>query len=321
MSAAKRCSNPACFVHEGESCPLGHLNHTDCESWRDSTSADKDEVSEHVVETARVPWSGSALGLTDLANLTPRGRTILIGVLGAHDSGKTTLLTGSYLQLLQGSTFGDAKFVGSRTLGAWESLAAWVRLDDSARLPSFPPHTPRGTGRAPGLLHLALRNEKGECRDVLFTDAPGEWFSRWAVKEDAPEAAGARWIVENADAFLVFADCGRLSGASRGQARDDLRQLIDRLANHVAHRPVKLVWAKDDLNPKEEIREAIRRSLKMRIKQAVEVGASASRPESLIAAIRGLLEVVWTPEMAKPINEPVLQHQPFAAFRGTYAHS
>ncbi len=314
------CSNKNCFAADGESCAMGEHDHLKCSAWSTDQSEETD-ISTKNSDTSRVPWSGSSLGLSDLANLVPRGRSILIGVLGSHDAGKTTLLTGNYLQLLQGHMLLDTKFAGSRTLGAWESLASWMRFDDAARSPSFPPHTPRGTDRVPGLLHLALRNSDNEFRDVLLADAPGEWFTRWAVQEDAPDAEGARWIVQHADAFLILADCERLCGKNRGTARNNIRQLLERLGNHTNDRPTVLVWAKDDCEPPEGIRRAIRDTLESKIPHATEVNTSLKRPGSLMKALEEVLRPAWHPSQAQPIITPVLQHQPFTAFRGTYAHT
>lgn len=320
---SKRCANPNCFVHEGESCDLGEMDPGQCASWSAAMPETVTDAAISSATSARVPWSGSALGLADMANLSPRGRTILIGVLGAHDAGKTTLLTGNYLQLLLGRSLANARFAGSRTFGAWESLAAWTRFDDAARAPTFPPHTPRGTGRVPGLLHLALRNAEGEFRDVLLADAPGEWFTRWAIKEDAPEAEGARWLMHNADAFLVFADCSRLatSNPKRGMARNELRQLLERLGNHVGNRPTALVWAKDDIEPNAEIRSSIQQALKRQIPHALEVNSSTNQPDSLTKALETVLYPAWSPQRASCIVEPILHQQPFSAFRGGYAYA
>jgi len=315
-----RCSNAHCFVHDGEACYLGHLRYSECPSWSAAESKAEAAASPPVT-SARVPWSGSALGLADLSNLVPRGRSILVGLLGAHDAGKTTLLVGNYLQMLRGRTLAEARFAGSRTLGAWESLAAWIRFDDAARSPSFPPHTPRGTSRVPGLLHLALRGPQDDLRDVLLTDAPGEWFTRWSIQEDAPDADGARWIVRHADAFLVLADSARLSGSTRGQARNEIRQLLERLGNHVGSRPTVLVWSKADHKPSGGILEALRRTLIEHIPHATQVESSTESRETLTTALEAALREAWTPPRASPVLEPVLQHQPFAAFRGTRAHS
>ncbi|OYY94016.1 MAG: hypothetical protein B7Y41_08765 [Hydrogenophilales bacterium 28-61-23] len=314
----QRCGNPNCYAHEGVSCHLGEQTPTACSAWNGAATETSDSAATEDA-TARVPWSGNALGLTDLATLTPRGRHILVGVLGAHDAGKTTLLLGNYLHLLRGGEIAQSQFAGSRTLAAWESLAAWTRFDDAPRIPSFPPHTPRGTGRVPGLLHLALRGQDDSHRDVFLTDAPGEWFSSWAIRADAPDAEGARWTEQNADVFLIVADCERLSGPGKGGARNSTKQLIERLHNHVGLRPVVLVWAKSDHSPPEALKKAIRDTLTRCIPLAQEIDVTATRPESLEAALSLALRSVWQPQLATPIQEPVTHTSPYFAFRSRHA--
>jgi len=192
---SKMCSNVNCFVHDGESCADGNITPSECENYcneqdGNNNKAGSQSPSNEIDDFARVPWSGNSLGLADLVSLSPRAQTILVGVIGAHDAGKTTLLLGSYFNCLRGNNIANAEFAGSRTLGAWESLASWSRFDDAARLPNFPPHTPRGANRTPGLLHLALRRKTQKVRDVLLADAPGEWFSSWAVNEMRPTLKG-----------------------------------------------------------------------------------------------------------------------------------
>ncbi len=320
------CSNARCHVDDGESCPLGHVDYSNqcpeyCSGQKPREPQAGSAKTQAVSASTHLPWSGSALGLDDLIHLLPRGRSIVIGVLGAHDAGKTTLLTGSYLQILQGQLIAGASFAGSRTLGAWEALAAWTRFSDATHPASFPPHTSRGTGRIPGLLHLALRGSGDEHRDILLTDAPGEWFSRWAIQEDTDGSEGARWIQARSDAFLVFADCKRLCGEARGEARKDTRELIERLGKHVGKRPTTLVWSKADHQPREGIRNAIRRALNENIPHANEIETSTNHPIQLLHALEQVLQPAWTPPRADPLAEPVVQRHPFGAFRGSYAHA
>lgn len=312
---SKRCSDPKCFVHLGEQCRFGEPTNSTCPHWSGGGAEEEEARSDASTEAYRVPWSGSALGLSDLSALVPRGRTILVGVLGAHDAGKTTLLTGTYLAVHGGRRLADARFAGSRTLGAWESLAAWTRFEDAARQPTFPPHTPRGTSRVPGLLHLALRDRHDVLRDVLLADAPGEWFTRWSLREDGEDAAGARWVVRHADTFLVVADCERLSGSERGQARCDTRQLIERLGNHVAARPTVFVWAKSDHRPPGAIRNALKKALLDHIPQAVEVSTTTSEPTTLLDAVSMSVGSAWVPSTAQAVSEPCVADEPFGAYR------
>ncbi|NDV17805.1 hypothetical protein GO013_00030 [Pseudodesulfovibrio sp. JC047] len=311
------CTNKNCFVDEGESCARGHLNPTECECWS-KKKAGSSEDKEQSYTAARVPWSGSTLGMADLSSLLPRGRSMLIGVLGAHDAGKTTLLTGCYQNLLAGHPMANAQFAGSRTLGAWESLAAFTRFDDPAKGPTFPPHTPRGTNRVPGLMHVALRGTNEELRDVLMTDAPGEWFSSWAIDEKNDLSQGARWVVGNSDAFLIFADCERLSapGRGRGHARSEIRQLIERVANHVNDRPTTLVWAKSDVTPPEKIKESVKKALYKNIPHATEIETTINDIETLKAALESVIFPCWLPSRMNQLVEPIVKAQPFEAYRG-----
>ena len=313
---ARVCTNTNCYQHEGETCPLGHIDPVaECSAMRKGTPLENASLSLANAQQARVPWSSSALGLDDLFLLASRARHLLIGVIGAHDSGKTTLLTANYLKILESGALADRNFSGSWTFGAWESLAAWMRFQDK-REPSFPPHTPRGTGRVPGILHLALRSKSSGFRDVLLTDAPGEWFSRWAVKEDAPDATGASWVVQHSDAFVIAADSERLSGANRGPARNELRQLLERLGNYVADRPVVLVWTKSEHTVPEGIRRSIKEALQANLPQALELSSSVSEPASFVSVLAAIVTVAWEGKVTSTIIEPVSVTTPFWAFRG-----
>lgn len=318
---ARVCTNPNCYQHEGETCPLGHLAPaTECDAMKKGAPRKSAPAPSAIAQQARVPWSGSALGLDDLFLLASRARHLLIGVIGAHDSGKTTLLTANYLKILENGVLADRTFSGSWTLGAWESLAAWMRFQDK-REPSFPPHTPRGTGRVPGMLHLALRSRSVGFRDVFFTDAPGEWFSRWAIKEDAPDAEGARWVVQHSDAFLIAADSERLSGANRGPARNELRQLLERLGNHIDGRPAVLVWTKSEHTVPDGIRRSITEALKANLPQAVELSSSVSAPGTFVDVIAAIVLSAWEGKVTPPIIEPVSVATPFWAFRGHHGQT
>src|ERR1700733_5098900 len=44
-----------------------------------------------------VPWSGRSLGTRDVGLVASRGKPAVIGVIGPHNSGKTTLLAAFYL--------------------------------------------------------------------------------------------------------------------------------------------------------------------------------------------------------------------------------
>ncbi len=104
--------------------------------------------------------------------------------------------------------FARARPAGSRSarrLGGAGGLGALRRRSAAAGL--SPAHAAR---LPPGAWPRCISHPAASdgAWDVLLTDAPGRWFSQWALYEEAPAAEGARWIARNADAFLVFADSG-----------------------------------------------------------------------------------------------------------------
>lgn len=234
----------------GISCERGYFDLRECPSYDASGVTDEAATTPHDDGVHRVPWTGNSLGARGLSFITARGATHLLGVVGLSDAGKSTFLLMLYLLQSRGHSLVTGSFAGSATLGGWDLLARGMRLTSPDR-PRFPPHTPISAGRYPGMLHLALRAAEGQLRDLVLTDASGEWFREWSLDPQSPAAEGARWIVAEADAFLLFVDCERLSGtpqSAAGPFRETLR-LAERLRDHANGRRVGIVWAKADQQP------------------------------------------------------------------------
>jgi hypothetical protein len=140
------------------------------------------------------------------------------------------------------------------------------------------------------------------ARDILFADAPGEWFTRWAINRDDEQAAGARWLSTHATAFLLIADCDALSGSSPGGARSALQLLTQRLAAERRGRSVALVWAKSDKKVPVELREALSEYTHRIIPDieefSVTVYPSEEADVALQSAFLKLLE--WVTSVAEP---------------------
>lgn len=248
-----RCKLKDCFPTD-TGCDRGIEPYTACPNLQtssDATAQATDVDTEHVL-----PWSGHSLGTVDLQFVAARSKPTVVGIVGPHNAGKTTVLTMTYLSLLHGLMLPSHTFAGSFTLGSWENLAHTLRWHMDQR-PMFPPHTSSGAQRLPGLLHLGFRNKIDGIDDVLFTDAPGEWFGRWAVDKHAPDAEGARWISRYADAFMLFADSEALAGPNRGEARNRFRALAERLGSEAQGRRVALVWSKADIDVPIRMRDTI----------------------------------------------------------------
>ena len=221
------CSRETCFAPD-TTCDLGHLDRSKCPAWKGQKAPAADEHTAN--DELLLPWSGSALGLVDLGFIAGRAKPIVVGIVGPENAGKTTLLAAWYLLLGRGLSRSESRrFAGSFSLAGWEAVAGALRWSPGNQ-PNFPPHTSSRGGRAPGLLHLVFRHGADRVKDYLLTDAPGLWFQKWAINRDAVEGAGAKWVAEHADVFLLIADREALSGSSMGSARGALQLLAQRLS-------------------------------------------------------------------------------------------
>lgn len=265
------CPHCNCFAPD-TTCALGNMELSQCPEWKGAVpevttlDTEKDDIL--------LPWTGSALGLTDLSFVTGRAKPIIVGIAGPESSGKTTLLASWYLLLARSLLTDKAwQFGGSFSLEGWEAVASALRWAPG-QPPSFPPHTSSRGARAPGLLHVAFRQENEQLRDFLFADAPGEWFQRWAIDAHAEDAEGARWLAQHADVLLLAADRQALSGSRLGAARNAFQLLATRVAAERRGRPVALVWTKADVSIAPEMEERIRQAVMSVMPDAAEFSVS-----------------------------------------------
>jgi hypothetical protein len=265
-----QCSRPTCFAPD-VTCDLGCLDHSECDAWggQDEVGTSQKEAATHEMI---LPWSGSALGLIDLGFVSGCSKPLVVGIVGAQNAGKTTLLAAWYLLIGRGH-FCDPLFSGSYSLAGWEAVASELRWAPG-HTPGFPPHTTSRGGRAPGLLHLAFQNERGKSLDYLFADAPGEWFQKWAVNRDSADGAGAQWVSKHSDVFMLVADSEALSGSSKGSARGHFLRLVHRLAAERRNRPVALVWTKADVEVSPAMVKVIRDAVFDSIPGSIEFSVS-----------------------------------------------
>jgi hypothetical protein len=293
----KRCPDKRCNAPT-VTCRLGEEFVTDCSVWCSGKGNGTSTPADANIDTRliRLPWSGAALGTTDLPFVTGRGEPKIVAVIGPHNAGKTTLLGLFYQQIGRSGRLGTARFAGSYSLEGWEAIAHALRWE--AGVPRFPPHTSSGAGRAPGLLHMAMRDDDERVSDILYADSPGEWFQRWAVDPAAGDAEGAAWLIERASTLLIVADCEALAGEKRGQARSDIIQLVRRVAASRDRRSAALVWTKADVDVPPMIREAVTRAVKLVLPDFAEFETSVvpfEREGTVIdpsASVRAVLE--WT---------------------------
>lgn len=255
-----KCSYPDCQSDWNEkhpSCLCGEVDYRNCENYlADIADAEaKPEKNPASSEDSLLPWNGSAMGLKDLGYISARHHPFVIGIAGQHKAGKTTFLATVYMLLRGGRNIGGYQFGGSYSLIGWEKIAGFLTFNGNKKI-SFPPHTSANMTRVPGLLHFLLKDGHGVSTDVLFTDAPGEWFSDWAKSANSHVAAGARWIDDNASAYILVADCDAFK-KNVGKERHNLMQIVDRLKNTIGNRPAALLWTKTDVGLDQNVRDKI----------------------------------------------------------------
>ena len=254
-----RCPLPNCFADDNTTCTLGHIRLDLCPEWKRVSKGEV--VAPPDSDQMLLPWSGLAMGESDLNFVSGKIKPITVGIVGPESAGKTTILGAFYLLLGRGALTDDANtFSNSYTLAGWEAVAACLRWKPG-QPPCFPPHTPSGAARAPGMLHLCFRRDNGALRDLLFADAPGEWFQKWSINEQAADAEGARWIARHADVTLLIADRQALSGPKMGAARNDFQLLAQRAVAEARGRRLALVWTKGDVDVAPAMEAQIRKAV------------------------------------------------------------
>ena len=315
-----QCPQETCYWPE-VGCGLGHPDHTQCPSWKKDDTPNRN--IQRLSDTIVMPWSGNALGLADLGFIAGRGKPFVLALMGPENAGKTTLLAAWYLLLGRGLYPADRlRFSGSYSLAGWESIAGFLRWSPGPVQPVFPPHTTSGGKRIPGLLHLAFMQDGERHRDYVVTDAPGEWFRKWAINRDASGAEGARWVAEHADAFLLIADCEALSGAGMGRARGDIQLLARRLETERQGQPVALVWTKTDIVVPGKMEETVRDIVLGRMPGALEFRVSVLPTHDKTSGIgKGLLDLLdWVLNIRRSpvvLPEPAGDNRnPFFLFGG-----
>ncbi|WP_249217046.1 TRAFAC clade GTPase domain-containing protein [Nocardioides palaemonis] len=295
---AATCSRENCYAPD-TLCVLGNV--AGCEHLAVPAPEGAPAPEQEVTQGQRLPWSGLALGLTDVFPIAAQSRPHVVGVVGAARSGKTTLLAAHWVAARRGLGRYSRSFAGSYSLMGWHQIARHLQWQPVGS--GFPPHTSSSDVRSPALLHVAYSNHDDAADGarpfhLLLTDAPGEWFSRWA--EEPALAEGAQWVADHADAFLLLADGDALRGAERGQARVNYQSLAIRLRTAAAGRPVIPVLSKADVGVPENMLEAINRvNRKYFEMEALQV--SAHDPEtfsSIVEPIDSAIEAALRPVYA-----------------------
>jgi hypothetical protein len=271
--AKRRCSKKGCHAPDHFCLELAGPLHEQCQYFEKAgdLEAPAKTAKKSAVATS-IPWTGEWLRPEQLDLLTHRGTPRIIGLVGSSGAGKTTYLAMLYSLLFNGKCIENWDFAGSYTLNGWELQAKTLQVQEDGTVRN-PDATPSDKDFY-SLYHLALRYD-GFLHDILFADSSGEVFSKWADNVNDPSSENARWIYDNAHAFLFFVDCGAII-EQRGRARRDIVQLAEQVKRELRGRPVVIVWSKADLadQMRENIVKTIKRSLSETFPGAVSLEIS-----------------------------------------------
>lgn len=205
------CANRECRIAQGGRCIEGHDDLAKCPFFgKAPEGGDQDEDEDEASQEAIVPFDGTllpdALPLESkradrvLASLPSR----MIGVIGVHDSGKTSVIAGLF-DLFQVGPVADAVFAGSSTLHGLEIICH----DARAASERDEPHSERTKRGEVRFYHFDVLRD-GLLQSVLIADRSGEEYEEVA---DIVANATDMFELRRADVITVLVDGRRLASS------------------------------------------------------------------------------------------------------------
>jgi hypothetical protein len=177
---------------------------------------------------------GFELGIADAQALMRGSYVHVVGILGVHNAGKTSLLTSLYLQITNRSLQPTYSFAGSFTLQGFEHRARRLRRWTPEGLPDrIVDRTVLTDPRRPAFVHLSLDAQGLPQRrvELLLSDLPGEWSSSLINRADVATRFD---FLARADAIVLVVDGPNLANnTTRHLEALNARNLLVRLANDV----------------------------------------------------------------------------------------
>lgn len=204
------CSNRLCRLAQDGKCLEGYEDLEKCPNYGREPEDDEDDGA---VGEERVEESFDGIRLADALPLaTGRASRLLailpsrmLGIIGAYDSGKTSLIAGLY-DLFQMGPVSGVRFAGSSTLHGLELICHDARVA-SDRDEAHSERTKRGEVR---FYHIDVRNDE-ELTTLLIADRSGEEYEEVA---DLAVNASAMFELRRADVITILVDGRRLASAA-----------------------------------------------------------------------------------------------------------
>ncbi|MBJ9678980.1 TRAFAC clade GTPase domain-containing protein [Burkholderia gladioli] len=241
------CSNRQCRVGEDRKCLEGYEEFSRCPYYGRELGEEAEYAS---IPDERPKDTFDGIRLRDAfaleAPCANRVLTILpsrmIGVIGAYDSGKTSIIAGLY-DLFQNGPVSGAIFAGSSTLHGLELICHDARVA-SDREEAHSERTKRGEVQ---FYHVDVRQD-GELRTILIADRSGEEYEEVA---DLAANASAMFELRRADVITILVDGLRLeSPVERADTIGAIPLILQGMVENYAfaRRPnVAIVLTKDDV--------------------------------------------------------------------------
>lgn len=240
------CANRQCRIAQGGRCIEGHDDLAKCPFYgkepeeSDQYEGDDDQGEIDTFDGVHLPDAlplGSAGADRVLASLPAR----MIGVIGVHDSGKTSVIAGLF-DLFQDGPVAGAVFAGSSTLQGLEIICHDARAASERNEPHSE-RTKRGEVR---FYHFdVLRDDL--LQSILIADRSGEEYEEVA---DLTANATAMFELRRADVITVLVDGRRLeSTRDRADVMGAIPLIIQGMVENgaFARKPnLAIVLTKDD---------------------------------------------------------------------------
>lgn len=242
------CSNRHCRVAQDGRCLEGYEDLEKCPNYGREPEEGEDDRAEGEEERLEDTFDGIRLADTLALETACANRVLailpsrLLGVIGAYDSGKTSVIAGLY-DLFQMGPVSGAAFAGSSTLHGLELICHDARVA-SDRDEAHSERTKRGEVR---FYHIDLCRG-GELTTLLIADRSGEEYEEVA---DLAANASAMFELRRADVITILIDGRRLaSSVERADTMGAIPQIIQGMVENgaFARKPnLAIVLTKDDV--------------------------------------------------------------------------
>jgi hypothetical protein len=204
------CANQECRIAQGGRCIEGHDELAKC-PYYGKEPEELDDEQEDDGQNAADAYDGvllpDALPLESARadQVLAMHPSRMIGVIGVHDSGKTSVIAGLF-DLFQMGPVANVSFAGSSTLQGFEIICHDARVASERD----EPHSERTKRREVRFYHIDVRRD-GALQSLLIADRSGEEYEEVA---DLAANATAMFELRRADVVTVLVDGRRLSSPS-----------------------------------------------------------------------------------------------------------